>query len=168
MARSSKQARTRGACKAMPPDDDVFEFGSRYHLFNQAPRRAARQIRTSLKVWGAGPSTGTKFPQIAWSDVAVPLEVIAGTKVALTVEVVGNGGVGGGEHLHVSHSPEPRHRPLSSSERQVRVLYAIVQPAPSPLPGDRPVAVGSSRVPLTVSSRCLEAESIVTTKRAGV
>ena len=37
-------------------------------------------------------------------------------------------GVDGGKHLQTSHSPEPQHRPFSSSERQVRVLRSIVHP----------------------------------------
>ena len=35
-----------------------------------------------------------------------------------------------GEFLYTSHLSETEHGPLSSSERQVRILHAIVQPAP--------------------------------------
>ncbi len=35
------------------------------------------------------------------------------------IEVAVYGGMGGGELLQTSHSPEARHRPLASSGRQV-------------------------------------------------
>lgn len=37
--------------------------------------------------------------------------------------------MGGGELLQTSHSPEARHRPLSSPERLVRTFSAIVERA---------------------------------------
>src|SRR6056297_880336 len=40
----------------------------------------------------------------------------------------------GGEFLQTSHAPEPEHRPLPSSERQVRVLRSVVRPASGFLP----------------------------------
>ncbi len=40
----------------------------------------------------------------------------------------------GGELLKTSHSTEAEHRPLSSSERKVRVLSPIVEPATRLLP----------------------------------
>jgi hypothetical protein len=48
--------------------------------------------------------------------------------------VVGDGGVGGGELPQTSHPPEPKHRPLPSSERKVRVLRPVVQPPAGFLP----------------------------------
>ncbi len=39
-----------------------------------------------------------------------------------------------GELLETSHPPEAKHRPLSSSKRQVRVLGSIVEPAAGDLP----------------------------------
>ena len=60
---------------------------------------------------------------------AVYFVVGSAVEAALGVEVVADGGVDGGEHLQTSHAPEPLDRPFSSSERQVRVLRPIVQPA---------------------------------------
>src|SRR6056297_9733 len=48
--------------------------------------------------------------------------------------MVGDGGVDGGELLQTSHAPEAEHRPLPSSERQVRVFGPIVEPAAGLLP----------------------------------
>jgi len=49
--------------------------------------------------------------------------------MALLVEVVMDGPVYGGEFLECSHPPEAEHRPLSSSQRLVRILGAVVDPA---------------------------------------
>jgi len=51
----------------------------------------------------------------------------AGERVFL-VEVVADRGMDGGELLQASHPPEPLHRPLSPSERQVGVLCPVVGP----------------------------------------
>lgn len=48
--------------------------------------------------------------------------------------MVGDGGVDGGEHLQTSHPPEPQHRPLAPSERQVGILPPAVEPATGFLP----------------------------------
>jgi len=53
------------------------------------------------------------------SGGAVGLEERSAGEAALAVEMVGDGGVDGGEHLQTSHAPEPKHRPLPSSEREV-------------------------------------------------
>ncbi len=66
---------------------------------------------------------------------AVLLEYVAAIEVAGTVEVVVNRGMGGGEFLQGFHVPEPRHRPLSSSERLMRVLGSIVEPPTADLIG---------------------------------
>ena len=47
----------------------------------------------------------------------------------------------GGVLLQSAHAPKPEHRPLPSSERQVRILHAIVQPASGLLP------VGFTEIP---------------------
>ncbi len=39
----------------------------------------------------------------------------------------------GGELLQTSHAPEPLHGAFSSSERQVRILNAVVEPPARPL-----------------------------------
>ena len=43
--------------------------------------------------------------------------------------MVGDGGMDGGKLLKTSYAPETEHRPLPSSERKVRVLSPIVEPA---------------------------------------
>ena len=49
--------------------------------------------------------------------------------MAFLIEMVVHSGMNGGEFLKTSHAPETKHPPLSSSERQVRILCPIVQPA---------------------------------------
>jgi len=49
--------------------------------------------------------------------------------VALLIEMVANGTAHGGELLECFHPPEAKHGPLSSSQRLVRVLSSIVEPA---------------------------------------
>ena len=49
--------------------------------------------------------------------------------MAFLVEVVGDVGVDRGKFLQGLHLPEPEHRPLPSSERQVAVLHPVVGPA---------------------------------------
>ena len=65
----------------------------------------------------------------------------SGVEAALLVEVVVDGGVDGGELLQTSHPPEAQHRPLPSSEWQVRILRPVVEPAAGLLP------VGARRSP---------------------
>ena len=42
--------------------------------------------------------------------------------MAFLIEVIVDGGLNGGEFLQTSYPPEPQHRLLPSSERQVRIL----------------------------------------------
>ena len=58
--------------------------------------------------------------------------------MAVEIEVVMERSVGRSEFLQVRHSPEPRHRPLSSPERQVAVLGAVVEMATDLLAVDIP------------------------------
>jgi len=60
---------------------------------------------------------------------AAGLEGLAVHKVAFMSEVVVEGGVNGGELLKALHLPEREHRPLSSSEWQMRVLHPAGGPA---------------------------------------
>lgn len=53
-------------------------------------------------------------------------EVRSAGEASFLVEVVRNGGMEGCERLKTSHMPEPEHRPLSSSEWQVRILRPII------------------------------------------
>jgi hypothetical protein len=91
---------------------------------------AARRIRTGLTKGSYDcPLPRTETMPLGESGGAVGFEEGSAGKAALAVEVVGDGGVDGGELLQTSHAPEPEHRPLSSSERQVGVLRPVVQPA---------------------------------------
>jgi len=50
---------------------------------------------------------------------SVELEDASAGEAAFVVEVVVDGGVNSGEFLQTSHAPEPKHRPLASSQWQV-------------------------------------------------
>lgn len=60
------------------------------------------------------------------SGGSVILEVLAEGEGAILVEVVADGGVDGDQLLQRSHPSKPKHRPLSSQEKQVRVLDPVV------------------------------------------
>ncbi len=62
------------------------------------------------------------------SGGAVGLENLPTREAAVLVEMVVDGGMDGGEHPQTSHAPEPEHRPLASSTRQMEILHAIAQP----------------------------------------
>jgi hypothetical protein len=55
--------------------------------------------------------------------------VVSFRETAILVEVVEDGGMDGDEFLQTSHPPKALHRPLSSSEWQVRILSAVVEPS---------------------------------------
>ena len=57
------------------------------------------------------------------------LEDVAAVEVAILIEMIMDRGVDGGEFLQGFNVPELRHRPLSSSERLMRVFGPIVEPA---------------------------------------
>src|SRR6056297_4363352 len=80
------------------------------------------------------PLCDAKVAPLCKSGGAVLLENGSGGEIAFGVEMVGDGGVDGGELLQTSHAPEPEHRPLPSSERQVRIFGPIVEPAAGLLP----------------------------------
>ncbi len=65
----------------------------------------------------------------------VLLEDIAAIEMAVLVEVVVKRGMDGSELLKGLHVPELRHRPLSSSERLMRVFRPVVEPATALLSG---------------------------------
>lgn len=89
-----------------------------------------RAIRTSLTQGHTGcPLCDAKAAPLGESGGAVLFEHGSAGEAAVAVEVVGDGGVDRGEFLQTSHAPKPLHRPLASSERQVRVLRPVVQPA---------------------------------------
>ncbi len=69
---------------------------------------------------------------------AVQLEDVSTVEVAFLIEVVEDGGVDGGEGLQTSHAPETEHGPFSSSQWQMRVLDAVVQPSACRLQIRRP------------------------------
>lgn len=58
-----------------------------------------------------------------WSQVGQDHRPSFGTEAAPL-------GESGGEFLQTSHLPEAQHRPLPSSERQVRILNTVIPPAP--------------------------------------
>ena len=62
---------------------------------------------------------------------SVELEIVSVVERALLVEMVADGGMNGGELLQTSHATEPLHCSLSSSEREMRILRPIVEPAAS-------------------------------------
>ena len=55
--------------------------------------------------------------------------------MAFVVEVIMDRGMDGGEFLQGFYVPEPGHCPFPSSERLVRVLGPVVEPAPAGLGG---------------------------------
>ena len=76
----------------------------------------------------AGQLSGrVELPPLGESGGSAGLEVLASGEAAVLVEVVGDGGVDGGEELKRLHPPEAEHRPLSSPERRVRVLDPVVR-----------------------------------------
>lgn len=58
---------------------------------------------------------------------AVFLEMLATGERSIEVEMVGDGGVDGYEFLQASHLSEAEHGPLSSPQRQVRILRPVVE-----------------------------------------
>lgn len=76
----------------------------------------------------------TELTPLGESCGTVDLEVVPAGEAAFLVEVVMDRGVDGGEFLQGSTAPEPEHRPLPSSEWQVRVLCSMVHPATGFLP----------------------------------
>ncbi len=77
--------------------------------------------------------SGTKLTPLAKSGAACQLEGVSAGQRSSLVEVVVDGGMDGGEFLQASHSPETLHGAFASSERQVRVLDAVVEPPARPL-----------------------------------
>ena len=69
---------------------------------------------------------------------AVSLEDVPAGEAAFLVEVVEDRSVDVCEFLQTSHPPKSLHRPLTPSERQMRVLCPIVEPAAGFLPICRP------------------------------
>jgi hypothetical protein len=59
--------------------------------------------------------------------------------VTFLIKLIVDGSVDGGEFLQTPHAPEAKHRPLPSSERQVRILGPVFQPAA----GSQPVGTPS-------------------------
>jgi len=100
---------------------------------------------------GRCPLSRAETTPLGESSGAFGLEMRSAGEASLVVEMVGDGGVDGGEHLQTSHAPEAEHRPLSSSERQVCILRTVVQPAAGFLPvGDAQVFHGRSVGPQLV------------------
>jgi hypothetical protein len=62
------------------------------------------------------------------------LKIGSAVKVAFLVEMFVDRDVDGNKFLQTFHTPEPKHCPLPSSKRQVRILPAVVQPAARFLP----------------------------------
>ncbi len=84
-------------------------------------RELADQKRSEL--------SGGELTPLGQGGGTVLFEDVAAAEVAVVIELVMDRGVDGGEFLKGLHIPEPRHRPLSSSERLMRVLSPIVEPA---------------------------------------
>ncbi len=75
--------------------------------------------------------SGRQLSPLGQRGGAVLLEGVTTTEVTVSIEVIVDRGVDGGEFLKGLYIPEFRHRPLSSSERLMRVLSPIVEPVPS-------------------------------------
>ena len=88
-----------------------------------APYLSARCWQTnsnqSLVCQGYCPLCLAKTAPLSESSGAVGFEMISLGETALLVEVVEDGRVDGGKLLKTSHAPEPKHRPLPSSEGEV-------------------------------------------------
>lgn len=80
------------------------------------------------------PLCHAKAAPLCKSGGAVLLENGSGGETAFGVEMVGDGGVDGRKLLQTSHAPEPLHRSLPSSERQVGILGPVVEPPTRFLP----------------------------------
>src|SRR6056297_2223506 len=94
------------------------------------------QTNANLSRLGQGrcPLRRAEFAPLGEGGGAVLLEELSRGEAAIVVEMVRDGGMDGGEHLKTSYPPEPEHRPLPSSERQMRILCPVVQPATRLLP----------------------------------
>ena len=77
--------------------------------------------------------SGTKLTPLGKSGGPGQLEDASAGERSFLVEVVVDGGMDGGEFLQTSHPPETLHGAFPSSERQVRILNAIVEPPASSL-----------------------------------
>jgi hypothetical protein len=62
-------------------------------------------------------SGGPALTTLGESVGSVQFETVPAADVALVAEQAVNGGMDGGEFLETSHTPEPKHRPLYSSQR---------------------------------------------------
>lgn len=92
---------------------------------------AVRRMRISFRYpYPTAVSGGEKTAPLFKSGSSCRLIGVAVLEVALRRKVVVNRGMGRCEFLQRSHAPEPQHCPLSSSERQVRIFRAVVEPAP--------------------------------------
>ena len=81
------------------------------------------------------PPSGRKLPPLGQGSGAVLLEDVAAVEVAVLVELVVKRGMDGSELLKGLHVPKLRHRPLSSSERLMRVFGPVVELATALLSG---------------------------------
>lgn len=100
----------------------------------QAAHPAKRRCQTNAN------SSQSPYPRLAsGTKEAAPLlesggtvrfEIFSRVEPAFLVEVIVNRAVDGCELLQTSHLAEAQHRPLSPSERQVRVLGTVVDPSP--------------------------------------
>ncbi len=73
--------------------------------------------------------SGRELPPLGQGGGAVWLEDVAAVEVAVLIEMIMDRGVDGGEFLQGFNVPKLRHRPLSSSERLMRVFGPVVEPA---------------------------------------
>ena len=81
----------------------------------------------SLKFARERVSSNKEIPPFAKGGIPAGFEVSPGVKMPFEIEVVVYGGMGGGELLKTSHSPEARHRPLASAKWKVSVFDAVIQ-----------------------------------------
>ncbi len=75
--------------------------------------------------------SGRQLMPLGQGGGTVLFEDVAAVEVAVLIEVIVDRGVGGGKLLQGLYIPELHHRSFSSSERLMRVLSSIVEPAPA-------------------------------------
>src|SRR5690606_25891033 len=131
--RSGARASPVKNCRSRRRIADSSELGPLGKFEGSSSRRCQTNSNQSLFAPPVPASGGKKAAPLSKCGGAVGLEMIPAGETSAKVEVVVDGRVDGGEHLQTSHPPEPKHRALTSSERKMRVLGAVVVPTPRAL-----------------------------------
>ncbi len=102
--------------------------------FDGIPWLCQTNLNRPAKVAGLRRSS-RKLTPLGQGGRAVLLEAVTTIEVAVLIEMIRDRGVDGGEFLQGFNVPKLRHRPLSSSERLMRVFGPVVEPATADLSG---------------------------------